>query len=250
VTSSDDKLMKDYIEGNLESFHLLYSRIAPRWFAVVQSHAHSAEEQEKLFLWLFEQIHQARMTYVAGQDLDDWIRQLIGKSHRAALSTDYGVRLSPPEMRFTEVVLDWINEQILPPAKTVLLRYYSLFFVFALLVEVLLRVVFLLLEPARDLVLFRSGDVSEAFLRGTVMGLMAFGGPMFFLTRPEKLALRETRVWSIPLAVIGLVIARMIWVFSMSGVLSLPLPMTAWAVGLLLGGRMASNAILRTHSNG
>lgn len=247
MNTSDEKLMKDYIEGNLESFHLLYSRIAPRWFAVVQAHARSQEEQEKLFLWLFEQIHQSRTSYMPGEDFDAWVRQLISKSNRAALTADYGARLVPPSMKLTELVLDWISEQILPPTKTVLLRYFSLFFVFALVVEVLLRVVILILEPTRHIWDPSLGDVSEAFVRGIAMGLLAFGGPMLFLTRPEKMTLRETRVWSIPVAVIGLVVARMTWVYLASGVFSLPLPMTAWAVGLLLSGRLASNAILRAH---
>lgn len=245
MTKSDAALMKEYIEGNLESFHLLYSRIAPRWFHVVQLVATSEQERETLFLWLFQELHKSRTDFDPQRDFDSWIRSLISNSKRAELSLNYGQKLLAPERKFTESVLDWIDDQILPPRKTVLIRYITLAVAFALITEIASRMILAIIQDGRTMWEPGLGNVTEAFARGAVMGIFGFAVPMFFLTSSEKLTLRQMRIWLVPSLVVALVFMRMVYVFMASGFLSLPIPMTAWAVGLLLIGRLGTSFFLK-----
>jgi hypothetical protein len=244
VNQSDEALMRKYSEGDLESFHILYSRIAPRWYPIVLDVGRSEEEQKKLFMWLFEEIHKQRGAYESGKNFDKWIVEVIAKSKRPELSLNYGKKLMAPSLKFTELVLDWIDQQILPPTRTVLLRFLALSLTMGLLAELLTRLG-LSFYDGRTIWDAGLGPVTEAFARGAVIGLVSFFIPIYFLTKSERLALREIRIWLVPSAVVFFVFLRMIYVFFASGYLSLPLPMTAWAVGLLMSGRLATSFHLR-----
>lgn len=245
MNQSDESLMRKYSEGDLESFHILYSRIAPRWYPVVLNIGRNEEEQKALFLWLFEEIHKARGSFDPGMEFESWILSLITKSKRVELSVKYGEKLLAPNMKFTELVLDWIDQQILPPRKTVLLRFLSLAFVLGLLTEVLTRLGLSVYIEGRTVWDPELGLVTEAFARGVMIGLVSFSVPMFFLTKQERLTLRETRIWLVPTAAVLYVLVRMIYVYFNSGHLSMPLPMTAWAVGILMSGRIATSFHLK-----
>lgn len=245
MNESDESLMRKYSEGDIESFHLLYSRIAPRWYPIVLNVGRNEDEQKSLFLWLFEEVHLARGSFDLNIGFEAWIKQLLSKSKRSELAAAYGEKLMAPSLKFTEIVLDWIDQQILPPKKTVLSRYLSLVLVIGLFVEFISRVAIALSFEDRSLWDPDLGLVTEAFARGAILGLLSFLIPLFFLTKSERLTLRETRIWIVPSTVVLLVFIRMLYVYFVSGVLLMPLPMTAWAVGILMSGRLATSFHLK-----
>ncbi|MCF6267583.1 MAG: sigma-70 family RNA polymerase sigma factor [Desulfuromusa sp.] len=60
---TDEELMQDYAEGNLEAFELLYSRHKSRLFGYLLGKLRDRTEAEEVFQAVFVKLHRARARY-------------------------------------------------------------------------------------------------------------------------------------------------------------------------------------------